>query len=256
MKQKYIFLIIIFIVFIYSCDYYGSRKKPVNKQGEEWIINEDGDSVLNRYKKDGSLLSFTTYKNRLKNGLAVKYYKNGKVQFKIMYKDGYKDGEVIWYYDNGNIYRISNYVRGKIEGVQKKYYESGNLMAEIPYQNGEVQIGLKEYTKDGKLKKIYPTIKYELIDKLAFENKYILRLYLSNKSKAVKYYKYYKFPEQNTSWKEKIKSKDGVGNLVYNIYKGDYIMKKEIIRAEYKTSLGNIYVIEKTINVAADNKRF
>jgi len=253
--MKYIYLLILIpVLFLESCDGFNSTRKEGQQTGNQWTINESGDSVYWRYTDNGKLKSFTTYVNGKRNGRAEKYYDNRQLNYRINYKEGYKHGEVIWYHPNGNVYRTSTYENGFIEGIQKKYYESGGLMAEIPYEAGEIMPGTKEYTKDGKLKKQIPVLQYKTIDKLAFENKYVVQLNLTNNSKAVNYFRFYKSGEQLRFGKNKINSKNGVGEVVYDLKKGQYIMEKLYVRAEYKSSLGVIHVFEKTINVAADNK--
>ena len=250
---KSIFIISFVGLIISSCDSSGQKKTIKSNKKLEWIVTKDGDSVLRKYRDDGSLLSYTTYVNRIKNGPAKKYYENGKIQFEINYKDGKKNGIVKWYYENGKLYRESVYVNGKIDGIQKKYYESGKLMAEIPYKKGRVMPGLKEYTKSGKLKKFYPKLRIKPIDRLAFEDKYIIRLSLSPKAKKPKFFQVLKLPGESYTYLKELTLKNGTGELVYTVYKGGYVMEKVTFRVETKTSLGNMYVIEKKYNVAIDH---
>ena len=250
---KTIFILSIIGLIVSSCDDPNRKKITKSNKKTEWIVTKEGDSVLRKYRNDGSLLSYTTYVNRIKNGPAKKFYENGKTQFEINYKDGKKNGIVKWYYDNGKLYRESVYVNGKIDGIQKKYYESGKLMAENPYEMGRVLPGLKEYTKSGKLKKIYPKLKIKAIDRLAFENKYIIRLSLSPKAKKPKFFQVMRLPDEKYTYLKDLTLKNGTGELVYTVYKGGYVMEKVTFRVETKTSLGNMYVIEKKYNVAIDN---
>jgi hypothetical protein len=242
----------VLIITIISCDGLSTKSKQETR-GVVWQNNEKGDSVLMRYSNEGRLLSFTTYKNGKKNGLAKKFRDDGNLEFVIHYRDGLHHGISQWYYENGMLYRETNYKAGLIDGVQKKYYETGNLMAEIPYKNGTIQAGLKEYNKSGKLKKKYPTLVIEAIDKLAFENKYILRCYLSNKSKNAKFSRRIDADAIDRVLTVPVENINGFADIVFIIPRGGYLMGKEFIRAEFKTSLGNTYIIEKEYNIAVDN---
>ena len=247
-------LSIILLIFFASCEYSGkSKKEPKNSQSK-WIINSEGDSIIRKYRKDGSILSTAVYKNGKKNGLAVNYYENGKIRNKIFYVNNIKHGIAIWNYENEKLYRETPYQNGKIEGLQKKYYENGNLMAEIPYKNGQVIPGLKEYKKNGKQKSNYPKIVFKTVDKIAFENELILKFYLSNKKKQVKFYKYIELND-NESIRAEIPTNNGIGEIKFYISPGTYKMEKIKIRAELKTSLRNLYVTESYYNLAVENRK-
>jgi hypothetical protein len=174
-------------------------------------------------------------------------------EFIITYKDGVKNGLTKWFYESGNMYRETTYVDGKADGIQKKYYENGKLLAEIHYKRGLVLPGLKEYTKSGKQKKIYPDLVIEPIDRLAFENKYILRCYLTGKPKGAKYFRVLRNDYSDRASFINLDSNNGVADIEYFLGRGGYIMEKVIVRAEYKTTLSNIYVVEKQFNLAIDN---
>lgn len=254
MKRNNLILLSIFFFTIISCDHFTVVEKTKTLSGEQWVINEEGDSVLNRYDEQGNLSSFTTYKNRRKHGLAKKFYPNGNTEFEISYVDGYKHGQVSWYYESGALYRTNIYEKNKIEGIQKLFYEDGTYKAEIPYKAGEVMPGTKEYTKEGKLIKNYPNINYETIDRLAFENKYILKVFLSNRSKSPKFYRLVSPHGSEKLYRSELHTKDGVGTFTWNLTRGGYIMEKFKVYAEYKSSFGNPVVLEKTINIAAKNR--
>lgn len=248
--------LLIYLVIINSlltgCDWFSTPH--VNDQKVTgWAIDDAGDSVYMRYNDKGRLTSYSTYKNGLKNGLAKKYFDNGTVEFEILYTNGLKNGLTRWYYKSGGIYRETIYFDGQEDGIQKKYYEDGKLMAEVPYNNGLVISGLKEYTKSGKLKKIYPDLVIKSIDKLAFENKYILRCYLTNKPKGAKYFRVIHHHNSDRDSFINLNSNDGVTDIEYFLPRGGYIMEKVIVRAEYKTTLNNTYVVEKEYNLAIDN---
>lgn len=249
---KYLIYLIIINSLLTGCDWFSTPH--VNDQKVTgWAIDDTGDSVYMRYNDKGRLTSYSTFKNGLKNGVAKKYFDNGKVEFEILYTNGLKNGLTKWYYKSGGIYRETIYFDGQENGIQKKYYEDGKLMAEVPYNNGLVIPGLKEYTKSGKLKKKYPELVFQPIDKLAFEGKYILRCYLTDKTKGAKYYKVLR--NKNSDWDSFVELNvyNGAADIEYFLVRGGYVMEKVIVRAEYKTTLSNIYVVEKEYNLAIDN---
>ena len=251
MKEIYSIFIFVLMIAITSCDSPNNKKQPL--KGKIWQTNEKGDSVLMRYNDKGKLLSYTTYKNGMKNGIAKKFHENGNVEFTISYKDNFHNGKTQWFYENGRLYRETYYKMGIKNGLQKKYYETGKIMAEIPFENGMIQPGLKEYNKSGKLKKKYPELIIEPVDNLAFENKYTLRCYLSNKSKKAKFSRWMKGPTSGIGALVQVKNIDGIANFDFFVSRGGYLMSKEKIRVEFKTALGNTYVIEKEYNLAVDN---
>jgi len=249
---NYLLYLFITLSLFHSCDW--TSTPEVNEQKVTgWAIDKTGDSVYLRYNDKGRLTSYSTYKNGVKNGIAKKYFKNGKVEFIINYKDGIKNGLTKWFYESGNIYRETVYLDGEEDGIQKKFYEDGKLIAEIPYKHGIVLPGLKEYTKAGKLKKIYPELVIKPINKLAFENKYILRFYLTDKPKSATYFRVFKNKNNLDEVHFEIEKKGGVADIEYDLIRGGYIMEKVIVRAEFKTTLSNTYVVEKEYNLAIDN---
>jgi len=248
------YLIYFFVVcsLFSSCDWI-STPKVADQKVTGWAIDDSGDSVYLRYNEKGLLTSYSTFKNGLKNGIAKKFYDNGKVEFEITYKDGLKNGLTKWFYENGGIYRETIYVNGLKDGIQKKYYEDGKLMAEIPYKNGVIKPGLKEYMKSGKLKKNYPKLVIKPINRLAFEGKYILRCYLTDNPKGAKYFRVLRNSNSERDLLIKLSKENGVADIEYYLERGGYIMEKVIVRAEFKTALRNIYVVEKEYNLAIDN---
>nr|NQU92119.1 hypothetical protein [Bacteroidota bacterium] len=252
MKKPIFYFLLILLFPVISCDNPSSSGDTITK-GYVWETSEEGDSVLMHYDDKGKLTAFSTYKNGLKNGIAKKFYDNNNTEFVIPYLNGIKNGKVLWFYENGKLYRETHYLAGQKHGAQKLFYDDGNLMAEIPYSYDKIQPGLKEYTKSGKLKKIYPDLNIEPVNNLAFEDKYILRCRLSNNSKKAKYFRRLKIDSEFTEFWAPLENKKGYADIDFFIRKGGYVMGKELIRVEYKTVLGNTYVIEKEYNVAVDN---
>ena len=243
---------VILSLFILSACDFNSPQKVSDQKVTGWAVDDNGDSVYMRYTDKGKLESYTTYKNGTKEGIAKKFYDDGKVQFEIAYENGEKNGITKYFYDSGQLYRITTFVNGQEEGTQKKYYEDSALMAEVPYKKGKIQPGLKEYTKSGKLKTQYPDLIIEPINKLAFENKYILRCYLEGKPKGTDYFRVFNFDNDKMDYTVKLDEINGAAEIPFFLQSGGYIMEKVRVRAEFKTPLRNIYVVEKVYNLALD----
>lgn len=204
------------------------------------------------YRDDGSVLSEITVKGGWKHGLAVNYYPDGRIQNEINYMEGRKEGRATTYYESGALYRESYFVNGKLEGIQKRYYENGKLMAEVPWKNGELQPGTMEYTSEGNLKQMYPEIVFGTEDKLAFNSNYVLKMHLSKKHRNTKFYKITKV--DGKEFRVTVNMEGDTGELFYTIRKGGSIMERIHIIAEFHTVLNNPMRIDKTYNLAVENR--
>ncbi len=252
MNHKYLIIIVFLIIpCLSSCDFFKFGKEGKTDKSE----NNHFNGRVKRYRDDGSLLSIVSYKDSLKNGLAWNYYKNGKVRAEFHYKDGIKNGKETIYYENGNVYRITQYIEGVKQGKRNLFYEDGPLCAELTYIDNEVMPGLKEYYKTGKLKTKPVTIEFWLIDKTAFENRYILRMQLSDKSKVAKFYEVFEDVDGKYMGKSLIETVNGIGEIVFNLMPGNSIMQNIKIWAERKTSLRNPEVISCDYKLAIKNKK-
>jgi antitoxin component YwqK of YwqJK toxin-antitoxin module len=236
-----------------ACNSFFNSQDQNSSQKSSIRYNEVGDTVLMNYNEKGVLQSEVTVKNGQMNGISFNYYDNGKIENEITYKDGKKDGRSTWNYENGELYRETQYVDGVMEGVQKKYYKGGRLMAEIPYSKGELQPGTKEYTTEGTLKKNIPDIVFEEIDKIAFDNKYILRISLSKNKSGTKFWRYIETMKGNMALVN-LKLQDNHAEISWDVPKGAFVMEKVRVIAEFNTTLNNPVKIEKTYNVAVENR--
>lgn len=239
--------ILFLLVFLFSCQYLQKETKKQEPDPNKPTIHKT------YYKKSGALKSEITIKNNKKNGPAKKYYPTGELHTLVNYVDNIKEGETIWYYKNGQPYRVTQYINGKMDGLRKIYYENGKLQAEIPYENGELIEGTKEYNKNGNLITKTPKIKFKEHDLMKFENKFILKVYLSNKSKRVKF-----FEEKTTTAGNKVRlpltTKGGTAELEYIMPPGAFQMKTIKVYAEYKSKLGNLILLSANYNLAIENK--
>ncbi len=211
--------------------------------------------LTRNYDRNGLLLSEVNFDNNVMDGMATNYYaKTGKVNSTLIYKKGIKEGDEIWYYESGKPYRVSPYIQGKIEGTQKHYYEDGKLQAEVTYKNGFAGTGLKEYKPDGSLITDYPTITIRREDHLKNANKIILLISLSNNKSTVKFYKGSllegKFLHNKLLT---LATREGSTEMDFNVAPGTMIRQDIVITANYKTPMGNPYLITKRYTVEASN---
>lgn len=221
-----------------------------NLKSEE--INPDGSILRRTFKPDGKLFAEIQKKDGKKNGVTKNFYANGKVQVETNFVNDSKEDDSKLYYEDGKICQHVIYKNNVKHGVEKHYYKNGKLACEIPYLNGEVEPGLKEYNSEGDYVKDYPTIVVTPINKMTSENKYILRLSLSNKSRAVKFARV-KF-ENGKKSRQEIETKKGIGDLTFVIGAGRGYREEVIIEASYETVYGNPFVTRTTYNLSIDHR--
>jgi antitoxin component YwqK of YwqJK toxin-antitoxin module len=266
MKRILIIAVMLGAVF-FSCHDAGTSKNNKNRDDNTSIVREffsngkvkaeisvkdnKRHGITKNYSNKGRLLSVVNYANGRKEGKATNYYSSGKVHSTMVFKNGLKEGEAVWYYENGNPYSVNQFVGNKLNGIQKKYYRSGNLQSEIPYKDGQAGTGLKEYTEEGKLIGGYPVIIVREINRIETEDKFILNIYLSPRMSNVHFYlddldsgKYLK------KYMYEIPSEKGVATRTYDMPQGYVKFQKINIIARVKTRLGNIYITQKTYNLA------
>jgi len=249
MRKLLTLIALTFILMLNSCD----SNKGIPKKGEfiEQISNKDG-SITQRKYFDGKIQNEFVYVNKKKNGQALVYYPNGKLHSKSTYKDGKLEGEAYWYYENEKLFDIRIFKNNKMEGNRKTYYESGQLKSEQKYKNNIPLIGLKEYKINGELIK-QPTLVINKIDKLAFEDKYVINCNLSDNSKKVSFSQV-KNKGKSEEYRNVISENNGIGELSFYVIRGDFLMEDITIHAEMKTDFNNLLILEKTIRVAVQNR--
>lgn len=247
-----IFCLFCLIILVTGCNTVNDKPKSTSSEDQSFRINEKGDTILTKYNEKGILVSEVPVKNHQMNGIAINYYDNGVIQNEISYVNGQKHGRVTWNYENGKLYRETQYNMGIIDGYQRKYYENGRLMAEMNYKDGQLLPGTKEYSKEGNERKM-PEIRYETIDKLAFDKRYILRISLSQKQKGVKFYKVLETILGNPL-NIPLDMKENYAEMEWMVREGEYVMEKLKIVAEFTTALGNQVILEGSYNLAIENR--
>lgn len=215
-------------------------------------VNPDGSILKRTFKPDGKLFAEIQKKDGKKNGVTKNFYANGKVQVETNFVNDRKDGDSKLYYEDGKICQHVIYKNDVKQGIEKHYYKNGNLACEIPYLDGEVEPGLKEYSNAGVLIANNPTIIVTPINKMVSENKYILRLSLSNKSHAVAFSRV--FLEKEKKSRQDIETQGGIGDLTFVVGPGKSLKEKVILEASSETVYGNPFVTRTTYNLSVINR--
>jgi len=257
MKSNLILYSLLFVCF--GCDQLAIKEaSSTTSSTTETSKSKAKEGLMVNHRPDGEVLSEINYKDQKKDGLAKSYYKDGSIHQEINYKGGLKDGDAITYYENGKIFRSTPYKAGKIDGVQKKYRENGELMAEVPYKNDQPGKGLKEYLVGGKLKTKYPEIVIKPIDNIIKENSYHLRISLSQNLKKAEFFvgdlKGGYLPLNLPQVAQK--STKGEYQLDFFVPPGAFLMQKVNIICKATTLQGNPYILEKSFNIAVENKGY
>jgi antitoxin component YwqK of YwqJK toxin-antitoxin module len=257
-------LLLIIILFA-ACDHVNNVKNAVGKKvqaSNSQQVKEEKpkkqskkDGLVVNKRKDGSVLSEITLKEGKMHGPAKDFYADGTLHAEFSYVDGLLEDELKWYHKNGKLYKITPYLHGKIHGTEKIHNTEGKLMAELPYKNGFPGMGLKEYSSEGNLVAHEVKVVVEEIDNIVLKGEYLLKIYLSDKSKNVKFY-----TGNLTEGKYMnddligILTKDGIGEIRYAVPPGFYAMEKLNIIAEKQTKQGSKYITQTKYNLAIENK--
>jgi hypothetical protein len=236
-----------FALFVTSCQPQADKGKLKSEE-----VNPDGSVLRRTFKPNGKLFAEIHKKDGKKNGVTKNFYDNGKVQVETNFVNDKKEGDSKFYYEDGKICQHVIYKNDVKNGIEKHYYKNGKLACEIPYLDGEVQPGLKEYSSEGVLIRNSPTIVVTPINKMVTENKYILRLSLSNQSHAVSFARIYSGEEKKS--KLAIQAQNGIGDLTFVVSPGKGYREQVILEASFETAYGNPYVTRTTYNLSIVNR--
>lgn len=247
--------LLLMLFLLISCQNNSENNMIRTKHGwKEFVVNSKGDSVMIIYNSNKQKRSEISFKNKLYDGVGYNYYLNGKVKNEIHYKKGKKNGIAKWYYKNGKLYQLTTYKNGKKNGIRKKYYKDGKLEAEMFYKDNIPQPGLKEYKEDGSPVTKYPQIHVEEINKLAFDNKYYLDVYLKPKGKKTSFYRIKNIDGEDFEIALPKGPKKGVRRIPYFLRPGEFLMEKIRIKAITTTKRGNPLVLYKTYRLSVENR--
>lgn len=245
-------IIIFFLLGLYACTTQTSKQEEQN-----FRINNSGDTVIQDYRNDGSLLSEHTIRNGIKNGPAKIFYPSGNLKTAVYYNQDEKHGIEKRYYDDGSIHQETPYKGGKKDGTQKKYYRDGTLMAEIPYKQGSVIPGTKEYTSSGKLLDDYPYIRFYLDTLRKNHKNYMLKMLRSDSNPAITFY-YYKKEGPGDSLKigVPVRRHNGIGYIIFDTHNMEDIPERYTIYGEFKSERGTPVVLKRTWEKSADQAQY
>jgi antitoxin component YwqK of YwqJK toxin-antitoxin module len=233
------------ICILFSCNQY---KKPPKYEGDQingvYIERHNNDTIRQLlHFKDGKL-----------HGVAKEFYNTGQLFLEAFYNNGVKDGITKKYYQTGILHEETPYVDGDFHGIVRGYHKSGKLAYEMPYENGKPLIGLKEYGVDGTLKTVYPEIEYKIHNTVLLDYKYRIDLSLTDNYKKVDFYVGYLNDDKYLGNQvEKLTTENGKAKILYEVFPGDVLFKELNIIAKITTVQGNVYLQQRTINIAAEN---
>lgn len=249
-------ILFVFIAIIFLCCSTGKKddekKKNIKKKR---TATKDG-IVTSRYA-NGKPRAEITFKDGKRSGLSKSYDRNGDILLELPYIDDKRNGQSKKYYGGGKqLFQTTEYKDDRMHGLQIKYRHDGKVMSEARYENDFPCVGLKQYLTDNTLKKSYPKIVFTPIDQLETQGVYTLKVSMSEKIKAVKYYTgklspsgclsdnlYYILQDQ----------KSKTGELKYNLPPGGFMMEEVNVIAAVETLQGNTYVTQRVFNLAIDN---
>jgi hypothetical protein len=212
------------------------------------------NGITKNYDDRGRLVSTAELADDKYEGWMINYNPvNNKITARALYKNDQQNGPAILYYSDGQLYREMTYADGRVDSVVKTYWPGGKLQAEVYFKKGEPAIGLMEYDKKGTPVK-QPSIVVKKVDQLSLFNKIELRIFLSDKTSDVKFYKGElkegKFLYSKTPM---IFSRNGVASLFYTVPRGETVIEKISIISRSRTNYGNTLVLNKVYNLAASN---
>lgn len=212
------------------------------------------NGLTQNYDERGRLVSTAELVDDKYEGWMVNYNpENGAVTARSFYKDDKQNGPVTLNYKTGKLYREMTYKNGRVDSIVKTYWANGNLQAEVYFKMGQPSIGLKEWDKDGKPVE-QPHIVVKEINQAALLNKIKVKIYLSDESSKVEFYKG-KLEEGKYIHDDLagFHSVDGVATIDYVVPRGHTLMEKLNITARTRTKYGNTLVLHRIYNLAVSN---
>lgn len=244
--------ILLLFIIIQSCE-----PGPSNDQPESNIVKDEEGKIISgeiiKYFQDGKIAELMNFKNYKLDGKAVKYYEDGITKrSELNYSRGSLEGVQKRYYKSGALYKEEMYVEDKRHGLTKKFREGGQLMSEAYYKHGFAGANLVEYLTDGTLKKKYPKIVIEEEYHLELDGSVIIKIFLSDKSKKVKFYLGVLDEDNflNDNLDLQYTSKKGVLTINIFLQPGESAQGEYHIVAKVVTRLNNVYITTKKHKVS------
>jgi antitoxin component YwqK of YwqJK toxin-antitoxin module len=208
------------------------------KAGEKAVYSENGKLHYIIESKDGKT-----------NGRVREFTSDGKLYMDAIYKNDHRNGKCTFYFKNGRPFSVAYFINGAKDSIETKYDENGRVLALVPYKKDKVQPGLKEFAKDGSLIPVNNTLIISEVDHSALEGRYYLKISLANPRKNVKFYA---APQSDPDSRELLKLSGEVGILEVPIPSSGFVLKKLILEAQYKTSMGNTMRLQRFYDLAID----
>lgn len=133
--------------------YYRYPNGQISLQGK--YIENELDSTVNAFYKDGKPKYIHNYNYGIKNGLSITYFPNGNIEQKVMIVNDLPNGQMVNFYEAGNIRLESFYSRGIRNGYYYRYHLTGIKAEESYFKNG-IQDSVCKYWDNvfGRLMKI------------------------------------------------------------------------------------------------------
>jgi len=242
-------LVILMVLFFSACGGNNRGKKESKETNDTITVPDTGFTGITQGMSGRYLVSETTYKNGVRDGLKKTYYQSGRLRQTFWYVNGLRQDSSKWYFEEGQVFRTTPYKNDTIDGVQKQFYRTGKVKAKITYKKGLRVPTLQEFNQEGKLIGGYPQMVVSTRDDYKSKGTYRITLSLSDKSTKVRFFRGEFYGGVfDTSKCEKIKTVDGIGNIYLkktNSPKSDYIG----VIAEILTDFGNNYLEYKKIDL-------
>ena len=138
-KNKKIFILAIFILFLHSCgifEFWKHRKHDIetsyyNDGSLEYktsYFNNKLDGPSYYYSIDGILLTYAEYQNGSLHGISKSYYSTGGIKYNCGYLHGHKHGDEKFYHKNGQVQSLIKYNYGEQVEEIIRWNEKGELL--------------------------------------------------------------------------------------------------------------------------------
>jgi len=242
-------LVILLALLVLSCGGNSGNKKESKEANDTITVPDTGFTGISQGMSGRYLVSETTYKNGVRDGLKKTFYQSGRLRQTFWYVNGLRQDSSRWFFEEGQVFRTTPYKNDTVDGIQKQFYRTGKLKAKITYIKGLRVPILQEFTMEGKLIGGYPQMVVNSRDDYNSKGTYLVTLSLSDKSTKVRFFRgeFYN-GVFDTSKCEKIKTVDGIGKI-YLKKTGSPKPEYVGVIAEILTSFGNNYIIYKKIDL-------
>ena len=113
------------------------------------VFDDSGNSTVEVYAGDGSLVAKGAYKGERRHGLWQYYSQAGEVVMTETFEKGRRQGESLLFGPDKQVMERMYYKNDVLHGVRIQYYLYGNKMAEYSYTNGVLDGPYKAWLDSG-----------------------------------------------------------------------------------------------------------